>query len=111
MTEIVTLEVPAVQFLRPDARQNPGFIDVPHTPERAEKLKEIQKHDLRFTLELMMGNMVNICLDNPAMGFDYKFELAHNGPEYVEKVCEIIDNFTTEDYLDFVKQFKAGERG
>lgn len=93
-----TLYVPATECRRPDGRRINDFMKIPfaYTEKRVQQLKLIEDEGLFFTIELIPGNLVNVCLDD--QDFDFRNELTPNDWSIFAVLLEIIDNFDVEAY-------------
>lgn len=86
------------RYHRPRGDIEEGNFTIPNanTDERLAKLDLIEKTGLFFTVEFLPTGLINLCLDDGK--FDFKFEVTPNGPELIDKVLEIIDEFDVEKY-------------
>jgi len=64
------------QFLRPDGRQETFTVEV--NDALRQHVEAIRAAGLRFTAEVVPGNLVSLCIESPEE--DVAIELATNGP-------------------------------
>jgi hypothetical protein len=78
------------------------------TTEVRDSLKEkydlIQKLGCRITAEILNGGKVSLCIDKPDLD-DIDIDICSNGPEVIEVLERMIENFSEDKYLDFVKRY------
>lgn len=96
--EMKDLFIPARRYHPPNGEVEEGAISVPngYTVERAAQLKRIEDAGLFFTIEIVLGSMVSICLDDKT--FDYRTALVANNVRVIETAVEFIDEFNIDDY-------------
>lgn len=92
-----TIKIPAVEYVRPNGVRNLGGWLAPYSDELRDKIKELIDCNIEITVELVFGNMVNVCFDDG--DFDYKYELIPNDSELVGHVTDLVLAFDKEDYL------------
>jgi hypothetical protein len=86
-----------IQFLLPDGRMKPIFINRPE--EITQKAYELEEFGYRFECEILRdGQTVSFTLSDPNEGLDLDIELALNGPE----VPHAIDRLITRSHKDFM---------
>jgi hypothetical protein len=96
-TDDTTLYVPMRQFFRPNGESKKGQLMIPgaRTPARLSQLEWIANENIEFTIEVLNGGMVNLCMDDGEFDFAY----AVVTPANVNiKVLVFIDTFSVEDY-------------
>ena len=83
------MSIPFVQFLMPDGRQKPKFIDRP--PEIEAMAAAVIESGLRFEVEMLSDyRTVSLTVADPVEGVDLFIELAPNGPEMLDAVDKLV---------------------
>ena len=91
-TSLSKESVPFTQYLRPDGRPIPVWIDRPdHIAERA---REIIAAGFQFEIEILMTGDVSMTIHNVEDGEDVAIEVCANGPDVVLAVDRLVKNFT-----------------
>jgi hypothetical protein len=92
-----TLYVTMRRYFPPNGYSEVGQLIIPdaRNTARLAQLYLIAKEGIEFTMEVLNGGMVNLCMDDGE--FDYQYAVVT--PTYVNaKVLELIDSFNIEDY-------------
>jgi hypothetical protein len=92
-----TLYVTMRRYFPPNGYSEVGQLSIPdaRSATRLAQLELIAKEGIEFTMEVLNGGMVNLCMDDGT--FDYRFDVVK--PTLVnERVLLFIDNFSIEDY-------------
>lgn len=98
------IEVPVRHYFPPDGQFNQEHVLIEFDKQMQKNLDYIHDLGLRFTAELIAGNMINICLEND--DFDYVFELVVNTATWPLKIAEIIKEFDAEEYLKYKEEWE-----